>query len=81
MKTAISIDDETFQAGEVLARELQISRSELYVTALRQYIRERNEQALSEAFDRVYGALGGQDPETADSVRKAARRTLERSEW
>lgn len=81
MKTAISLDDQTFQAADRLARELGLSRSELYVTALRAYIREHEEQALSQAFDQVYGALGGQDPETAAEVRAAARRTLESSEW
>lgn len=81
MKTAISLDDETFRAAEAMARRLGVSRSELYATALRKYLREQDEQALSEAFDRVYGALGGQDPETAEGVREAAQRTSARSEW
>ena len=81
MKTAISIDDQTFAQAERLAQELKVSRSQLYVTALREYIREREEAALSETYDRVYAALGGQDPETAEAVRAAGRRTLERSEW
>ena len=81
MKTAISIDDQTFQIGERLAQKLKMSRSELYATALRKFAKEEEELALSETYDRVFAALGGQDPETADAVRAAGRRTLERSEW
>lgn len=81
MKTAISIDDQTFHAAEAMAGKLGMSRSELYATALRKYLKEQDEEAMSEAYDRVFGALGGQDPDTADAVRDAARRTFERGEW
>lgn len=81
MKTALSIEDHLFEAGEELARERGISRSELYATALRKYLQEEEERKLSEQYDRVFSALGGQDPETAELVRGAGKRTLERSEW
>ena len=38
MKTAISIPDETFEAAETLAGRLGLSRSELYATAVAEYL-------------------------------------------
>jgi hypothetical protein len=36
MKTAISISDDVFEAADVAAREMGVSRSELYVKADRE---------------------------------------------
>jgi metal-responsive CopG/Arc/MetJ family transcriptional regulator len=38
MKTAISIPEQLFEAAEQFARGRGMSRSELYTTALRQYL-------------------------------------------
>jgi metal-responsive CopG/Arc/MetJ family transcriptional regulator len=38
MKTAVSIPDDVFQSAEQLARRLGMSRSELYVQALKSYL-------------------------------------------
>ena len=81
MKTAISLDDETFQAAEKLARTLGMSRSELYATALRKYLREKDDAAITDALNRVYEKVGGEDPDTAEFRREASRRAFERSEW
>lgn len=81
MKTAISLDDETFQAAEELARTLGISRSELYATALRKYLRERDDARITEAINRVLDNPASADPDTQAVVRAAGKRTLGRSEW
>ena len=41
MKTAISIPDEVFEAADRTAKKLGVSRSELYATAVHEFI-ERN---------------------------------------
>lgn len=81
MKTAISLDDETFQAAEELARTLGISRSELYATALRKYLRERDDARITEAINRVLDNPASADPDTQAVVRAAGKRTLGRSGW
>lgn len=81
MKTAISTEDKSFEAEEKLAQERKISRSELSAVALRKYLREGEEAELSKQYDRVFSALGGQDPDAAQAVQSAARSTLERNEW
>ena len=54
MKTAISIPDELFEAVEQLAERQGLSRSELYVTALRKYLQEYHHQNVTEELDALY---------------------------
>lgn len=81
MKTALSIDDETFSKGERLAKKLKISRSEFYVGAIRQRIRELEDAEITEAINRVCDDPANADPETEALVVGAGKRTLARSEW
>ena len=54
MKTAISIPDKTFQAAEMLAQRLGISRSELYSSAIRKYIKDNKNQCVTEKLNQIY---------------------------
>ncbi len=54
MKTAISIPDRIFLAAESLAKQLGISRSELFVKAVEAYIEAHKHEGLREALDVVY---------------------------
>lgn len=54
MKTAISIPDQTFQAAEALAQRLGISRSELYSSAIHEYIKDHKNQGVTEKLNQVY---------------------------
>ena len=56
MKTAISINEELFEAAERFARERGMSSRELYATALRHYLEERRTEEITERLDEVYGA-------------------------
>ena len=56
MKTAISIPDGIFQRAERLAKRLQVSRSELYRTALREYVDEHAAEDVTERLNEVYEA-------------------------
>ncbi len=65
MKTAISIQDDLFCAAEALAEKLEISRSQLYQRAIRQYLTQQGQTAVTEALNRVYGnheSTGQLDP-------------------
>jgi len=61
MKTAISIPDRLFESAEMLARQLGISRSELYQRAVAAYLEREGQQAITEALNAVYG----DDPEAS----------------
>lgn len=56
MKTAISIPDRLFDAGEKLAKRLGLSRSELYQVALKQLLEKKGHDVVREKMDAVYGA-------------------------
>ncbi len=81
MKTAISIDDQTFAQAEQAAKELEMSRSEFYVDSVRRRLREIEDAKITEAINRVCANPASADPETQELVRNTARRTFERSEW
>lgn len=55
MKTAISIQDEIFEAAEETARELRISRSELYARAVREFVARHARANVTGRLNRVHG--------------------------
>jgi metal-responsive CopG/Arc/MetJ family transcriptional regulator len=54
MKIAISVPDDVFEAGEHLARQLGLSRSQLYADALSAYLSERGAAAVTAKLNAVY---------------------------
>jgi len=56
VKTAISIPDALFREAESLAKKRGVSRSELYATAIAEYVRDERFLGVRERLDAVYGA-------------------------
>jgi len=54
MKTAISIPDEVFAAAEELSRRLGMSRSELYATAVAEYVEKIRSSGVTARLNQVY---------------------------
>ncbi len=54
VKTAISIPDEVFQAAEELAERLGMSRSELYATAVAEYVAALRSRGVTARLNEVY---------------------------
>ena len=54
MKTAISIPDEIFEGAERTASELGMSRSELYATAVREFVERYRNTNVTARLDEVY---------------------------
>jgi hypothetical protein len=54
MKTDISIPNPLYRAAEKLAKELDVSLSELYNAALTAYISEHEKKNVAEEADTVY---------------------------
>jgi len=54
MKIAISVPDDIFEAGEHLAKQLGLSRSQLYADALSAYLSERGAAAVTAKLNTVY---------------------------
>lgn len=78
MKTAISVPDPIFEAGEQLARQLGISRSELYATALADYIQARQSGQITAQLNQIYAT----EDSTLDPVLAQIQTlSLPREEW
>ncbi|HEY3384710.1 MAG TPA: hypothetical protein VGK32_23355 [Vicinamibacterales bacterium] len=74
----MSIPDQVFEQAERLARRTRKSRSHVFSSALQEYVARHSPDEVTEAMDRVCDQLGEQgDP----FVARAARHTLEHSEW
>lgn len=54
MKTAISIPDAIFKQAEEIAKALKMSRSELYTTALKEYLNEKQTRHTTDLLNQVY---------------------------
>ena len=54
MKTAISIPDNIFQAAESMAHHLEISRSELFTTAISEYMKNNKRKDITKSLNQVY---------------------------
>jgi metal-responsive CopG/Arc/MetJ family transcriptional regulator len=54
MKTAISLPDPVFEEAESLARQLGVSRSELYTNALKAYLRKYSRDQILGKLNQIY---------------------------
>ncbi len=54
MKTAISIPDNVFQAGERYAKHHGVSRSKLYSKALVQFLEKNSGEKVTEKLNEIY---------------------------
>lgn len=78
MKTAISIPDKVFEAAEKAAKRLGLSRSELYVTAIQEYLASHSEEHVTEELNKVYSKAESQlDP----ALGKMQSTSLNRNDW
>ncbi len=77
MKTAVSIPDPLFQAADQAARRLMISRSELYATALSQYLLGQGDESITAQLDDIYST----EDSCVDAVLAAVQAEAVSEEW
>jgi metal-responsive CopG/Arc/MetJ family transcriptional regulator len=65
MKIAISIPDDVYREIDRIAKEQKTSRSQVFVSAAREYIRKRETNHFVEKLDEVYSELETTDEKTA----------------
>ena len=78
MKIAISVPDPVFQAGEHLAQQLKLSRSQLYSDALAAYLSSRGATAVTARLDAVYGSM---DSTLESGLARAQIKSLDDETW
>lgn len=78
MKVAISLPDPLFSAAEHMAEQLHVSRSQLYAQALYEYLDKRQDAAITQRLNAVYGeAAEGLD----QAIKKAQLKVLGNETW
>jgi len=78
MKTAISIPDHIFEEAEKLAQRLGMSRSELYATAVSEYLREYRGEKVTEKLNEVYQQESSKLDPVSHTLQFAS---LQKDEW
>jgi metal-responsive CopG/Arc/MetJ family transcriptional regulator len=73
VKTAVSIPDATFERAERRARELGVSRSELYSKAVQRMLDAHEHEQITEQIDRALETAEPLEQEIAFLSRAAAQ--------
>jgi metal-responsive CopG/Arc/MetJ family transcriptional regulator len=81
IKTAISLQKSLFEQVEALARELNVSRSRLFVLALEDFIRRYHNQQLLEQINRAYDDLPDSTEQARLSQMQHQHRRIVEGEW
>jgi metal-responsive CopG/Arc/MetJ family transcriptional regulator len=78
VKTAISLPDDLFQRAEATARRLRVSRSQLYSTAITEYLERRRSEGITQRLDEVYSDRAA---ELEPALLRAQLESLDGSSW
>ena len=78
MKTAISLPDELFDEADAVAERIGMSRSQLYATALAEYLAKFRSDSVTARLNDVHSVTASSRDE---ALRSAALKTVRRAEW
>ena len=78
MKTAVSVPDDLSRLAEATARRLRVSRSQLYATAISEFLNRQQGNAVTERLNEVYSRR----PAKVDAaLHRAQLKSLEEDSW
>jgi len=78
MKTAVSVPDDLFRLADATARRLRLSRSQLYATAISEFLERQQADAVTERLNEVYGRRRAKvDP----ALHRAQIKSLDKGSW
>ena len=78
MKTAISVPDEVFEAADRTAKKLGVSRSELYSTAVYEYIERHKFEEVTSRLNDLYAS---EYSELDDDLGQMQGLSLKKEDW
>ena len=81
MKTAISIPDDVFNDAERAAKKLGVSRSELYASAVAEFIERYRREGITEKLDEIYADEKGMESSLDPKLRALQLKTLVKEDW
>lgn len=80
MKTAISIPADEFKKAEELAARLGMSRSELYRTAVAEFLAKHAEEAVTEELNEIYEGVE-EASSMSETLLKMQAESIPEEEW
>ncbi len=80
MKTAFPLPDSLFVAAERLAERMGISRSELFQRAVQAFLREHEDEGVTEALGQVFGH-GSEEARLDPLLEQLQLASLAKDEW
>ncbi len=82
VKTAISIQKELFNEVNKLAEELHVSRSKLFVLAVRDFIKKNENKKIISQINKAFGdSPGSTEKSLHDAMRQKQAKNLEDEPW
>ena len=78
MKTAISIPDNIFRSADSFAKRHGISRSELYATAVAEFLSRRRSKQVTARLDSVYEEV---DSSLESELVNVQSRSIQHENW
>ena len=78
MKTAVSVPDDLFRQAETAARRLGISRSQLYASAIAEFLGHQRNNSVTERLNEVYSRrIAKVDPQ----LHRAQLSSVDKDSW
>jgi metal-responsive CopG/Arc/MetJ family transcriptional regulator len=78
MKTAVSLPDDLFLMAEGVAHRLKVSRSQLYATALADFLERQRAGSVTEQLNQVYARRSAKvDP----ALHRAQLKSVDSDRW
>lgn len=78
MKTAVSLPDDLFRTAESAALRLKVSRSQLYATALSDFLARQSAGGVTEKLNAIYARRTAKvDP----ALNRAQLRSVDNDRW
>ena len=78
MKTAISLPDALFRSADTLAERLGVSRSQLFATAVAEYLAKHQAKKVTDQLNTVYAT---QDSRLDPAIGRLQARSIARDAW
>ncbi len=82
VKTAISLENDLFKEVNILARELHISRSKLFVLAVQDFIKKNQSRKLLAQINKAFDDQpDSEETEVQNKMRNKQLKRVEREVW
>jgi predicted transcriptional regulator len=78
VKTAVSLPDDLFKLAEAAARKLHMSRSQLYATAIAEFLDRRQARKITKRLNEIYS---GQPAKLDPALHSAQLKSVESDSW